>query len=103
MGTNIVKTIQSRLDSMGMSQAQFAECVSATPQQSSIYRDLLIEVSESEFDYHLQKGDTCYSSPIFAKPFAKFYIENLKKKYETNEEAVRLINSIENFASICNE
>lgn len=37
MGTNIVETIQSRLDSMGMSQAQFAECVSATPAQMSIF------------------------------------------------------------------
>ena len=37
MGTNIVETIQSRLDSMGMSQAQFAECISATPAQMSIF------------------------------------------------------------------
>ena len=37
MGTNIVETIQSRLESMGMSQAQFAECVSATPAQMSIF------------------------------------------------------------------
>lgn len=37
MSTNIVKTIQTRLDSMGMSQAQFAECVSATPSQMSIF------------------------------------------------------------------
>ena len=37
MSTNIVETIQTRLDSMGMSQAQFAECVSATPSQMSIF------------------------------------------------------------------
>lgn len=37
MNTNIVETIQTRLDSMGMSQAQFAECVSATPAQMSIF------------------------------------------------------------------
>lgn len=37
MGTNIVGTIQSRLELMGMSQAQFAECVSATPAQMSIF------------------------------------------------------------------
>ncbi len=37
MSTNIVETIQIRLDSMGMSQAQFAECVSATPSQMSIF------------------------------------------------------------------
>ena len=37
MGTTIVDTIQSRLESMGMSQAQFAECVSATPAQMSIF------------------------------------------------------------------
>ena len=37
MSTNIVETIQTRLESMGMSQAQFAECVSATPAQMSIF------------------------------------------------------------------
>ena len=37
MSTNIVETIQTRLESMGMSQAQFAECVSATPSQMSIF------------------------------------------------------------------
>lgn len=37
MNTNIVDTIQTRLESMGMSQAQFAECVSATPAQMSIF------------------------------------------------------------------
>ena len=37
MSTNIVNTIQTRLASMGMSQAQFAECVSATPAQMSIF------------------------------------------------------------------
>ena len=37
MSTNIVDTIQTRLESMGMSQAQFAECVSATPAQMSIF------------------------------------------------------------------
>ena len=37
MSTNIVETIQTRLESMGMSQAQFAECVSATPSQISIF------------------------------------------------------------------
>ena len=37
MGTNIVETIQTRLDAMGMSQAQFAESVSATPAQMSIF------------------------------------------------------------------
>lgn len=37
MNTNIVETIQVRLDAMGMSQAQFAECVSATPAQMSIF------------------------------------------------------------------
>ena len=37
MSTNIVETIQIRLESMGMSQAQFAECVSATPAQMSIF------------------------------------------------------------------
>lgn len=37
MSTNIAETIQTRLDSMGMSQAQFAECVSATPSQMSIF------------------------------------------------------------------
>lgn len=37
MNTNLVKTIQTRLDAMGMSQAQFAECVSATPAQMSIF------------------------------------------------------------------
>lgn len=35
--TNIVELIQLRLESMGMSQAQFAECVSATPAQMSIF------------------------------------------------------------------
>ena len=37
MNTNIIRTIQSRLDLMGMSQAQFAERVSATPAQMSIF------------------------------------------------------------------
>ena len=37
MSTNIVETIRTRLESMGMSQAQFAECVSATPAQMSIF------------------------------------------------------------------
>lgn len=37
MSTNIVEAIQTRLESMGMSQAQFAECVSATPAQMSIF------------------------------------------------------------------
>lgn len=37
MNTNIVETIQSRLEAMGMSQAQFAECVSTTPAQMSIF------------------------------------------------------------------
>ena len=37
MSTNIVETIQTRLESMGMSQAQFAECVSATPSQMSTF------------------------------------------------------------------
>ena len=37
MSTNIVETIQTRLELMGMSQAQFAECVSATPAQMSIF------------------------------------------------------------------
>lgn len=37
MSTNIVETIQTRLDLIGMSQAQFAECVSATPSQMSIF------------------------------------------------------------------
>lgn len=37
MSTNIVETIKTRLESMGMSQAQFAECVSATPAQMSIF------------------------------------------------------------------
>ena len=37
MAVNIVNTIQTRLESMGMSQAQFAECVSATPSQMSIF------------------------------------------------------------------
>ena len=37
MSTNIVETIQTRLESMGMSQSQFAECVSATPAQMSIF------------------------------------------------------------------
>lgn len=37
MSTNIAEIIQKRLESMGMSQAQFAECVSATPAQMSIF------------------------------------------------------------------
>jgi transcriptional regulator with XRE-family HTH domain len=37
MSTNIVEAIQTRLESMGMFQAQFAECVSATPAQMSIF------------------------------------------------------------------
>lgn len=37
MSTNIVETIRTRLDSMGMSQAQFAKQVSATPSQMSIF------------------------------------------------------------------
>ena len=37
MNTNIVETIQTRLEAIGMSQAQFAECVSATPAQMSIF------------------------------------------------------------------
>lgn len=37
MSANIVETIQSRLDLMGMSQAQFAEAVSATPSQVGIF------------------------------------------------------------------
>lgn len=37
MNTNIVETIQARLECMGISQAQFAECVSATPAQMSIF------------------------------------------------------------------
>lgn len=37
MSTNLVEIIQTRLDSTGMSQAQFAECVSATPSQMSIF------------------------------------------------------------------
>lgn len=37
MSTNIVETIRTRLELMGMSQAQFAECVSATPAQMSIF------------------------------------------------------------------
>ena len=37
MSTNIVEIIQNRLESMGMSQAQFSECVSATPAQMSIF------------------------------------------------------------------
>lgn len=37
MDTNIVNIIQSRLEIMGMSQAQFAECVSATPSQIGIF------------------------------------------------------------------
>lgn len=37
MGTNIVETIQSRVELMGMSQAQFAGLVGATPAQMSIF------------------------------------------------------------------
>ena len=37
MSANIVETIQSRLDLMGMSQARFAEAVSATPSQVGIF------------------------------------------------------------------
>lgn len=37
MDTNIAKIIQSRLEIMGMSQAQFAQCVSATPSQVGIF------------------------------------------------------------------
>lgn len=37
MNTNIVETVQSRLEAMGMSQAQFAEYVSATPAQIGIF------------------------------------------------------------------
>lgn len=37
MKTDIVETIQSRLEAMGMSQAQFAEFVSTTPAQIGIF------------------------------------------------------------------
>ena len=37
MDTNIANIILSRLEIMGMSQAQFAECVSATPSQTGIF------------------------------------------------------------------
>ena len=37
MKTNIVEIIQTRLDSMGTSQAQFAKCISATPSQMCIF------------------------------------------------------------------
>lgn len=37
MKTNIVEIIQTRLDSMGTSQAQFAKCISATPNQMGIF------------------------------------------------------------------
>ena len=36
-GANIVNVIQSRLEFMGMSQAQFAACASATPAQMGIF------------------------------------------------------------------
>lgn len=54
MNTNIVEIIRTRLESMGMSQAQFAECVCATPAQMSMFlREkgaLSIEAINKSFD-----------------------------------------------------
>ena len=69
--------------------------ISPDANQMGVYFYLFKEISESEFQYHLQKGDTCYSRVVFSKPQGKTCIENLKKKYKDDKEALSLIRSIE--------
>ena len=84
MSTDITEVITTRLKTMGMSQAQFAECISATPAQVSIFLrkqgSLSVDALNKSFDL-IGVNVTMFSKRI---EFAKQISDMLKSKGVSN-------------------